>query len=127
MDKLMKILTELRPDVDFETSDKLIDDGILDSFDIVTLVGELNEAFDVDIGVEDLKPENFNSTADILRLIDNLNGIRVPPLTIWQCDIDRSGVCLPADIITEIDLLNGTNSFIVWNGTSRPVGPGTCP
>lgn len=64
---------------------------------------------------------------DILHLIDNLNGIRVPPLAIWQCDIDRSGICLPADIITEIDLLNGTNGFIVWNGTSRPTGPGTCP
>jgi hypothetical protein len=77
-------------------------------------------------------PANVNSDTgaapvDILDLIDNLNGVRVPPLAIWQCDLDRSGVCLPADIITEIDMLNGANGFIVWNGTSRPVGPGACP
>ena len=76
-------------------------------------------------------PANVNSDSaaapvDILHLIDNLNGIRVPPLTIWQCDLDRSGVCLPADILAEIDMLNGTNGFIVWNGTSRPLAPG-CP
>ncbi len=77
-------------------------------------------------------PANINSDstaspADILHLIDHLNGIRVPPLSLWQCDLDRSGVCLPADIITEIDMLNGANGFIVWNGTPRPTGPGTCP
>lgn len=61
MEELMNILTNLRPDIDFNTADKLIDDEILDSFDIITLVGEVNEAFDVQIGVEDLLPENFKS------------------------------------------------------------------
>lgn len=77
-------------------------------------------------------PANVNSDSaavptDILDLIDNLNGVRVPPLSIWQCDIDRSGSCLPADIITEIDLLNGSNGFRVWNGTAKPATAGVCP
>lgn len=77
-------------------------------------------------------PANVNSDsaaapADIIQLIDHLNGVRVPPLAIWQCDIDRSTLCLPADIIAEIDLLNGSNGFIVWNGTARPTGPAGCP
>lgn len=69
MDKLLEILTQLRPDVDFESCDTLIDDGILDSFDIVSLVGQINDVFDVDINVEDLLPENFNSADAMLELI----------------------------------------------------------
>ena len=72
MEELMYILTNLRPDIDFNTADKLIDDEILDSFDIITLVGEVNEAFDVQIGVEDLLPENFNSAAAMMALITRL-------------------------------------------------------
>ena len=72
MEELMNILTNLRPDIDFNTADKLIDDEILDSFDIITLVGEVNEAFDVQIGVEDLLPENFKSAAAMMALITRL-------------------------------------------------------
>lgn len=72
MEQLLKILKELRPDVDFEEKKALIDDGILDSFDIVALVGEIDEAFDVQIGVEDLVPENFNSTEAIMALVNRL-------------------------------------------------------
>lgn len=50
----------------------LVEDGLLDSFDIVNLVGELNEHFHVRIGVEDLLPENFNSPAAMLELITRL-------------------------------------------------------
>ena len=50
----------------------MIDDGILDSFDIVTTVGEINEAFDVEISVDDLSPENFNSADAMLELINRL-------------------------------------------------------
>lgn len=66
---LMNILTELRPDVDFEAEQELIDGGVLDSFDIVSLVGEMNEEFDIEINVEDLLPENFNSVEAMLELI----------------------------------------------------------
>ena len=72
MEKLLQILTELRPDIDFDKEVQLIDDGTLDSFDIITLVGELNESFGVDIGVEDLQPENFNSADAMLALISRL-------------------------------------------------------
>ncbi len=61
--------------------------------------------------------------SDILDIVDSLNGVRVPPLTLAQCDIDRSGICAPADLITEIDLLNGSNTFVVWNGKLLPVCP----
>lgn len=61
--------------------------------------------------------------ADILDIIDNLNGVRIPALALDHCDMDRSGVCLPADIIAEIDMLNGANGFIVWNAKSLAACP----
>ncbi len=70
--KIMKILEDLRPDIDFNEEKGLIDDGVFDSFDIVTLVGELNDVFDIGIRVEDLVPENFNSVEDISRLVESL-------------------------------------------------------
>ncbi len=72
MEELQKILKELRPDIDFNEKKALIDDGVLDSFDIVALVGEIGEAFDVQIGVEDLIPENFNSLEAIWELVKRL-------------------------------------------------------
>ena len=72
MNELMQILEELRPDVDFETETALIDDGILDSFDIVALVGELNDAFDIEIKPNNLVPANFNSAKAMLDLIEQL-------------------------------------------------------
>lgn len=72
MEELYKILTELRPDINFEENRTLIDDGILDSFDIVALVGEIGETFDVQVGVEDLIPENFNTVEAIWKLINRL-------------------------------------------------------
>lgn len=71
-EQLMGILKDLRADVDFEKEKKLIDDGILDSFDIVTLVSELNAEFDVEINVMDLEPENFNTIEAMLELIEKL-------------------------------------------------------
>lgn len=72
MDELLTILKNLRPDVDFETNERLIDDGILDSLDIVALVSELNDCMDIDISVEHLVPENFNSAKAIMALIQSL-------------------------------------------------------
>lgn len=61
MEELIDILEEINPDVDYETCDTLIDDGYLDSFAIVSLVGELNDTFDIEISPADIIPENFNS------------------------------------------------------------------
>lgn len=72
MEKLMEILTEMRPDVDFEEETALITDGILDSFDVVSLVGELNDAFDIEITPTHLIPDNFNSASAIYALIESL-------------------------------------------------------
>ena len=73
MDRLMEILEELRPDVDFASEDALVDDGVLDSFDIVALVGELNEEYDIEIKPADLVPKNFNSAEAILAMVERLS------------------------------------------------------
>ena len=72
MEDLLEILSDLHPDVDFETCDTLIDDKILDSFDIVSLIAEINDTFDVAISAEDIIPENFNSAEAIWELIERL-------------------------------------------------------
>ena len=71
-EKVMEILENVRADVDFENNTSLIDDGELESLDIVALVGELNDEFDIDISVEDLTPENFNSVDAMIELIKSL-------------------------------------------------------
>ena len=69
--QIMEILTEICPGVDFENENALIDDGLIDSLDIVAVVTELMEAFDVELGVDDLTPENFNSVEAIEELIES--------------------------------------------------------
>ena len=76
MERLLEILTELRPDVDFEMADNLLGSGILDSLDIVVLVGEIAGEFNVKLSVEDLKPENFRSIGTIMALIEASSGKR---------------------------------------------------
>ena len=72
MDELVRILEEVRPDLDFKSEKSLIDGGVLDSFDIITLVGEFNDAFGIEINVADLLPENFNSAEAMWELIQRL-------------------------------------------------------
>lgn len=72
MEKLLEILTSIRSDIDFENETKLIDNNILDSFDIVSIVSELNDYYEITITAEDLEPENFNSAAAILALVEKL-------------------------------------------------------
>lgn len=72
MDKLLAILDDLHPDVDFREEDGLIDHGILDSFDIVTLVAEIDDAFGVEIPAGEMTPENFNSAQALFALVQRL-------------------------------------------------------
>lgn len=72
MEKLMNILTELKPDVDFETEKGLIDNAILDSFDIVQLIGQLQDTFDIEISPAEILPENFNSAEALWAMIQKL-------------------------------------------------------
>lgn len=72
MEKLLEILKGIRPDVDFENETALIDDGILDSFDVVAIISELDDAFDVQIRITELDPDNFNSAESIWKLVQEL-------------------------------------------------------
>jgi acyl carrier protein len=70
--RILEILDSIRPDVDFVNEKKLIDDGLLDSFDIVSIISELNDEYNISIRVTELKPENFNSVEAILNLVEKL-------------------------------------------------------
>ena len=69
--QIIEILSEICPGIDFETETALIDDGLIDSLDIVAVVTALMVAFDVELGVDDLTPENFNSVEAIEELIES--------------------------------------------------------
>ena len=69
--QIIEILSEICPGIDFETATALIDDGLIDSLDHDAVVTELMEAFDVELGVDDLTPENFNSVEAIEELIES--------------------------------------------------------
>ena len=72
MEKLLKILKGIRPDVDFANEKALIEDGILDSFDVVSIISELDDEFGVQIKITELDPENFNSAESIWRMVEQL-------------------------------------------------------
>ncbi len=71
MEQLLKILNETCPGINFEKETALIDDGILESLDIVSIVGEIMDEFGVELNVDDLLPENFNSARAMMDLIDS--------------------------------------------------------
>lgn len=69
---ILGILKELHEDIDFESEAKMVDDKILDSFDLVTLVTEMGEEFDVEITAKDFVAENFNSVDSLAAMIARL-------------------------------------------------------
>ena len=72
MEKLLEILQRVRPDVDFKNETLFIDDGILDSMDVVSIISELDDEFGVQVRINELIPDNFNSVEAIWNLIQNL-------------------------------------------------------
>lgn len=70
MNNILAILEDIRPDLDFEGETALVDGGILDSFDIFSIFERLNEKFNIEISVDDIVPENFNSVESIKALVD---------------------------------------------------------
>lgn len=76
MKRLLEILKGIRPDVDFENETALIDNGILDSFDVVSIISELDDTFDVQIRITELDPDNFNSAEAIWKLVQELQAKR---------------------------------------------------
>ena len=69
---MLEILKSIRSDVDFENEERLVDDGIIDSFDVVSIVGELCDEYDITITVDMMEPENFNSAKAILALVESI-------------------------------------------------------
>ena len=72
MERLLEILEEINPDIDFENCTTLIDDGLLDSFAILEIVAEINDAFDVEVSAAEIIPENFNSAQALWAMIQRL-------------------------------------------------------
>lgn len=68
-DEILEIAKEIRPDLDWENETSLMDDEKLDSFDVVGIAGELMDRYDIEITVEDVEPENFNSIDCIYELV----------------------------------------------------------
>ena len=74
MDELLELLDDIHPGVDYESETHQVTNGILKSFDVMMLVGDISDAFDVDIPVEKVVPENFESAKAIFELIRSLQG-----------------------------------------------------
>lgn len=72
MEELIELLKGIKPEVNFEDNQHLIDNEELDSFDIVTIVAAINNEFDVEIRPSDIIPENFNSVEAMYSLIQRL-------------------------------------------------------
>lgn len=72
METILEILSELHPEVDFETCETLIDDKIIDSFDIVTIISEISEEFDITVPVDEIVPNNFNSAKALYAMVQRL-------------------------------------------------------
>ena len=74
MEELIEILEDIEPGVDYATCTTLIDDHILDSFGILSLVSEIEDAFEVEVSPAELIPDNFNSAERIWNMICRLKG-----------------------------------------------------
>ena len=72
MEELQEILNDINPDVDYETEDRLIDGKVYDSFSIITLISNISEEFDIELGPEHLIPENFNSAQAMWNMIQKV-------------------------------------------------------
>lgn len=74
MEELLELLSALKPEIDFENETELIDDGLLESFDVITLIAEIEDQLGIEIPAEEIVPENFNSAERIWKLIEEIKG-----------------------------------------------------
>ena len=72
MDRLLEILSEIKEDVDFASCTTLVDDGILDSFDILQIIAALNDEYDISIPASEIMPQNFNSAEALYQMVQRL-------------------------------------------------------
>ena len=66
------LLKEIKPTKDLAAIDDIIEGGYLDSFELMSLIGALDDAFSVEIEVDDIVPENFNSLDAIVAMVERL-------------------------------------------------------
>ena len=72
LDDIIEVLEDVREDIDYEQEKKLIDDGILDSFDTLSIISALHAELDITIPAKDIVPENFNSAEAMLAMVQRL-------------------------------------------------------
>ncbi len=72
MEKIIEIIKAIKPGADVNESTRLVDDKILDSLAMISLVAELSDEFDVEITARDIVPENFETPAEIKKMIERL-------------------------------------------------------
>lgn len=72
METMLELLGEIKEDIDFENCTTLIDDAMLDSFDILQIISALNDEYDISIPATEITPANFNSAAALLAMVERL-------------------------------------------------------
>ena len=72
MERLLEILSEIKEDVDFASCTTLVDDGILDSFDILQIIAALNDEYDISIPASEIMPQNFTSAEALYQMVQRL-------------------------------------------------------
>ncbi len=72
MEQMIEILEDIQPGVDYANCTTLIDDGILESFAILSIVGELEDIFGVSLTPAEIIPENFNSAQALWEMVQRL-------------------------------------------------------
>ena len=74
MDRLLKVLRKIKPEIDFINSKNLVDEGTLDSIDIVSIIIEIEKEYSIEINPSEIDPDNFQSIYDILELVEKTIG-----------------------------------------------------
>ena len=72
MEELLEVLQDVKDDADFENCTTLIDDGVLDSFDLLQIIAALNDTYDISIPASEIVPANFNSAEAMYRMVQRL-------------------------------------------------------
>lgn len=72
METLLNVLKEIDGSIDWENEKRLIDDRIIDSFEVISLISELEDNFDIEIDAEEIVPENLNSVESIWKMVQRL-------------------------------------------------------
>lgn len=71
-ERILKLLEGIQPDIDFENETALIDDSLLESFDVIQIVTSLMDEFDISIDADDIEPENLNSLDAICAMVERM-------------------------------------------------------